>query len=187
MLEIRKKLSKEISRQIEVSNELLICTTAGELQFTHTNLFGAMKKVLAILNKGEHNGIRFISDLNRDNVNVAKMYTDAGVQLGHAKILPTMSFHVTDKHIATTIEKLTSGTNVQSLLISDDPTYLSHFKNIFEELWENGIDATDRIRDIEEGRETDEELANTKHYIKEVLEEVTSMKHRAKQQGYDIP
>jgi two-component system, OmpR family, sensor histidine kinase VicK len=93
----------------------------------------------------------------------------------------------TDKYIATTIEKLASGTDVQSLLISDDPTYLSHFKNIFEELWENGIDATDIIRDIEEGKETDVELINAKHYVNEILEEISSMKHRAKQQGYDMP
>jgi two-component system, OmpR family, sensor histidine kinase VicK len=29
--------------------------------------------------------------------------------------------------------------------------YVNHFKSIFEELWKNGIDALDRIRDIEEG------------------------------------
>jgi signal transduction histidine kinase len=40
---------------------------------------------------------------------------------------------------------------LKSLLTSDDPTYVNRFSAIFEELWRNGIDAVDRIRDIEEG------------------------------------
>jgi len=39
----------------------------------------------------------------------------------------------------------------KSLLTSDEPTYLNRFSAIFEELWRNGIEAVDRIRDIEEG------------------------------------
>ena len=40
---------------------------------------------------------------------------------------------------------------VESLLISNEPLYVKHFVSIFEELWKNGIDALDRIRNIEEG------------------------------------
>jgi hypothetical protein len=41
----------------------------------------------------------------------------------------------------------------QSFLISNDPLYTIHFNSVFEELWKNGIDAADRIRDIEVGAE----------------------------------
>jgi two-component system, OmpR family, sensor histidine kinase VicK len=34
--------------------------------------------------------------------------------------------------------------------ISNEPLYLRHFASIFEESWKNGIEADDRIRDIEE-------------------------------------
>ena len=51
--------------------------------------------------------------------------------------------------------------------------YLNHFRDIFKELWKNTIKATDRIKDIEEGRETDDELADTKYYLNEVLEEIS--------------
>jgi hypothetical protein len=34
-------------------------------------------------------------------------------------------------------------------LISNEPLYLRHFASIFEELWKNGIEADDRIRDEE--------------------------------------
>ena len=36
-------------------------------------------------------------------------------------------------------------------MISNEPLYIKHFASIFEELWRNGIDAPDRIRNIEEG------------------------------------
>jgi hypothetical protein len=62
-----------------------------------------------------------------------------------------MSFGVSDKEIATTIEKMEGGRVVQSLLISNEPAYVKHFTAVFEELWKTGIDAIDRVRDIEEG------------------------------------
>jgi two-component system, OmpR family, sensor histidine kinase VicK len=36
-------------------------------------------------------------------------------------------------------------------LTSNDPNYVKHFYSIFEDLWNDGIDAADRIKDIEEG------------------------------------
>jgi hypothetical protein len=38
-------------------------------------------------------------------------------------------------------------------VISNEPLYTTHFNSVFEELWKNGIDAEDRIRDIEVGAE----------------------------------
>jgi signal transduction histidine kinase len=62
-----------------------------------------------------------------------------------------MSFGVSDKEMSATIEKMEGGKKVQSLLISNEPFYIKHFTAIFEELWNNGIDAANRISDIEEG------------------------------------
>ena len=51
-----------------------------------------------------------------------------------------MSFGVSDKEIAATIEKMEGGRMVQSLLLSNETAYVNHFKSIFEELWDDGID-----------------------------------------------
>ena len=40
---------------------------------------------------------------------------------------------------------------MKSLLTSNEPAYIRHYNSIFEELWKNGVDAIDRIKDIEEG------------------------------------
>ena len=38
-----------------------------------------------------------------------------------------------------------------SFLFSNESLYITHFNSLFEELWENGIDAKVRIKAIEEG------------------------------------
>src|SRR5439155_4830121 len=101
--------------------------------------------------KGGHKGVRYVSTINMDNAKLARVFLDAGIQIRHVKNLPPMSFGVSDKEIAATIEKMEGGRMVQSLLLSNEPAYISHFRSIFEELWTNGIHAEDRIRDIEQG------------------------------------
>jgi len=79
---------------------------------------------------------------------------DAGIEIRHVKNLPPMSFGVSDKETAATIEKMQGGKKLESLLISNDPLYVTHFTSIFEEPWKGGIDAPDRIRSIEDGSDT---------------------------------
>ncbi len=105
--------------------------------------------------KGEHKGIRYITNIDNDNVELAKLYLDSGIQIKHVKNLPPMSFVVSDKEMAVTIEKMEGGRVINSLLSSNEPLYVKHFASIFEELWRNGIDAKSRIRDIEDGIETE--------------------------------
>lgn len=82
----------------------------------------------------------------------------------------------------TTLEKMEGGKVVQNALASNDVEYIKYFAAIFNELWDSGIDAIERIRDIEQGRETDDELADAKQYLNQVLEEVSKMKNKAEQQ-----
>ena len=72
----------------------------------------------------------------------------------HVKNLPPMSFGVSDKEIAPTIEKMEGGKMVQNLLVSNEPAYVNHFHFIFEDLWARGIDAEERIGDIDGGIES---------------------------------
>ena len=148
------RIIKEIIQINERSNEMYICATAGGIQFTYNYLFEVTNKLLEKYKRGEHKGIKYISTINKHNKNLAKILIHAGVQLRHVKNLPPMSFGISDKQMAATIEKMEYGKKVQSLLISNEPVYVKHFTSIFEELWNDGIDATVRIRDIEEGIES---------------------------------
>jgi hypothetical protein len=87
-----------------------------------------------------------------------------------------MSFIFTDKEVMTTIVKLEGA---RSFLMSNGPEYVEHFSTIFEELWEKGIDAKDRIEALKQGEEIDDELFDAKRYLNEVLQVVGSMENRA--------
>jgi signal transduction histidine kinase len=150
LIEDAQEIVKEISRLTASSTELCTCLTAGGMQYSYNHFFDIKKKLLDKQKKGEHKGIRYISNIDKHNVNLAKILLNAGIEIRYLKNLPPMSFGVSDKEIAATIEKMEGGKNVQSLLVSNEPAYVNHFYHIFEELWKNGIDAKDRIRDIEE-------------------------------------
>jgi two-component system sensor histidine kinase VicK len=148
------EIVKEISRLTASSNELATCLTSGGMQYSHKYFFELKKKLLEKQKKGEHKGIRYVTNIDNENaIDIAKIYLDYGIKVKHVKNLPPMSFGVSDREIAVTIEKMEGGRVAQSLLISNEPLYLKHFSSIFEELWRNGTDCADRIRELEQGIE----------------------------------
>ena len=177
-----EEIIQEIGRLASDSNELATCLTAGGILYSHYYFFNIKKKLLNKQRKGEHKGIRYVTSIEKENLEIVKLYLDNGIQIKHFKTLPPMSFGVSDREIAATIEKMEGGSVVQSLLISNEPAYVKHFNAVFEELWKTGIDAIDRVRDIEEGVDlTDIEIiANPRegirrawHIIKSAREEVS--------------
>jgi two-component system sensor histidine kinase VicK len=134
--------------------------------------------------KGDHKGVRYITNIDQDNVKFAKEFLDVGMRIRHVKNLPPMSFAVSDKEMAATIEKMDGGSMIQSLLLSNEPAYINHFHSIFEELWAKGIEAEDRIKDIDEGTDvTDIEIIQNPReglerawdYLKKSEQEVLSI------------
>jgi Histidine kinase-, DNA gyrase B-, and HSP90-like ATPase len=159
VIEDPDEVVKAIGRQIANSNELFACLTSGGMEYSYNHFFEIRKKLLEKQKKGEHKGFRYISNVTQDNVNLVKVFLDAGIPVRHIKNLPPMSFGVSDKEIAATIEKMEGGKMVQSLLLSNEPAYIDHFYSIFEDLWAKGIDAEDRIKEIHEGMDlTDIEI-----------------------------
>jgi signal transduction histidine kinase len=65
--------------------------------------------------------------------------------------MPPMNFGVSDVQMAATIDKMECGKISRSFLISTEPLYIDHFSSLFDEIWKNGIDASVRIKAIEEG------------------------------------
>ena len=146
---------RQISRYSAGSNELSTCLSSGGLHYSHKYFFEIKKKLLNRQKKGEHKGIRYITNIDSSNVEIAKLYLAAGIKIKHVKNLPPMSFGVSDKEMGVTIERMEGGQIINSLLVSNEPIYVKHFASIFEELWRNGIEAKSRIQDIENGVETE--------------------------------
>jgi two-component system, OmpR family, sensor histidine kinase VicK len=158
IIENPDEVIKEIGRLTASSNKLDTCLTSGGLQYSHNYFFDVKKKLLDKQKRGEHKGIRYITNIDNGNLYISKLYLEHGIQIRHIKNLPPMSFDVSDKEIAVTIEKMEGGRRIQSLLISNEPLYVRHFTSLFQEIWRNGIDARHRIKQVKEGVESDIEI-----------------------------
>ena len=158
IIENPDEVIKEIGRLTASSNKLDICLTSGGLQYSHNYFFDLKKKLLDKQRRGEHKGIRYITNIDNGNLHISKLYLEHGIRIRHMKNLPPMSFGVSDKEIAVTIEKMEGGRRVQSLLISNEPLYVRHFTSLFEEIWRNGIDGQHRIKQVKERVESDIEV-----------------------------
>jgi len=145
------EIVKQLSRITAESSELTTCLTPGGMQYSHDYFFDIKKNLMAKQKRREHKGIRYVTTVNEENLGVVKAYLNSGMQVRHVRNLPPMSFGVSDKEMAATIEKMERGKRIQSLLISNEPLYMRHFASIFEELWINGIDADAIIEDVEGG------------------------------------
>ena len=151
VLENPDEIFKQIIHLGETSTELSIVSSIGGMQLIYNNFFDIYKRILDKYRNGEGNGIRWICSINEESIDLIKIFLNLGMKLRHVKSLTPMNFAIGDKELNATVENMEGGKMVRSLLTSNEPIYVKHFSSIFEELWNNGIDADDRIRDIEEG------------------------------------
>jgi signal transduction histidine kinase len=150
--EIVKK-GKEV---LDTSVDFSACLRASGLQLVRNNYFDTVEKIMEKIRDGDHDGIRIVTAINRENVELVGAFLKIGVQIRHVKNLPPIDFSVSDKEILATIQKSDYGEMGQNLLSSNETAYIDHFSSVFDELWKNGIEAQSRINAIEEGVDSED-------------------------------
>jgi signal transduction histidine kinase len=146
------EISEKIEHFLENSNEVLSCSGSGGLRLGYDKFLDLGKEIMARSRRGEHKGIKLLTaPLNKDTVELVKVLMDSGIEVREIKNMPPMSFSITDKEVHATIDKMESRELAQSVLVSNEPVYVNHFRSIFEELWKDGIDPKTRLSSIEEG------------------------------------
>jgi two-component system, OmpR family, sensor histidine kinase VicK len=156
ILEDQEEIINEIRRFNNRSTKLSICSVFGGMQMSYKYLFDTFLDIVEKYKKGEGEGMRWIINIDNDNLDLVKVFLKAGIQIRHVKNMPPMNFGVSDVQMAATIEKMDYGRINQSFLISTEPFYIAHFNSLFDEIWKNGIDAKVRIKAIEEGVDSEE-------------------------------
>ena len=158
LLEKQDEIIKEINRLNNSADRLSICSAFGGMQMSYKYFFDSYKRIVErnkridnIGGGGNDDGLRWIINIDKDNLELAKIFLESGIQIRHIKNMPPMNFGVSEKEVALTIEKMEG----DSALISNEPLYVSHFNSLFEELWKNSVDAKDRIKAIEDGVDTE--------------------------------
>ena len=155
VLENKEQIFNHMESVIGNASERSVCSSIGAMQLVYNNFFDEYKKIIdKYRREGKGKGIRWITSIiDKDSIDLVKIFLNAGIQVRHVKSLTPMNFAVDNKHFYATIEKMEEGKIIESLLASNEPAYVKHFNCIFGELWSKGIDAKDRIADIEKGIE----------------------------------
>jgi len=163
VLENQEEIFNHIRVAIKRSTERFVCSSIGGMQLVYNNFFDLYKDIINKQKKEgtENNGIKWLTHINDDknSIEIVLKFLDAGIQVRHIKNLPPMNFSADSKSIQATIEQMDKGKFMNNLLISNEPAYVNHFILFFQDLWDNqGVDAKERIRNIEEGLDYDTEI-----------------------------
>jgi hypothetical protein len=168
VIEDKEKILNHLRSILGKATERSVCSSIGAIQLVYKNFLDEYKKIIdkqrSVIGGGEGKGeagigeqqtrgIRWVTSIDKDSVDLVKAFLNEGIRVRHVKDLPPMSFAVDSKHFYATIEKMQGGKVMESLLTSNEPAYVQHFNSIFEGLWNKGTDAKDRIADIENGIE----------------------------------
>ena len=160
VLENKDEIVHHMKSVLQNATERSVVSLVGGMQLVYNNYFEEYKRIVADKQRtttaaGEKGsvskGIRWITSIEKDSVELVKVFLNAGVQIRHLKNVTFMNFAVDDRYFYATIDKMENGTHINNLLTSNEPAYIKHYNFVFEDLWKNGIDALDRIRDIEAG------------------------------------
>jgi signal transduction histidine kinase len=130
-----------------------ICSSSNGLLYAYTHSLDVIEEILNRHLHHRHAGIRWITkvdDIDQDSklFEAIGTFTKLGMQIRHVKNIPPMSFGVSDKEMYITIEDM-HNESISSAIFSNEPPFVEEFANIMTELWNIGIDAKDRIEQIE--------------------------------------
>ncbi|MGA9150034.1 MAG: HAMP domain-containing sensor histidine kinase [Candidatus Nitrosopolaris sp.] len=180
VLENPEEILNHMRHVLENASKRLICSSSGGMHLVYNSFFDQYKKILDKHRKGTGEGIRWLTTIDKENKDLVEVFMNAGVQVRHVGILPPINFAVDNTHFYATIDKMEAGKIMQSLLTSNEPTYVNYYSSLFEGLWNNAIDAETRIRDIEKGIDSANlELIQNSH---EALERAWSLVRTAKEE-----
>ena len=140
------------------SKQYSICSVSDGLLYAHSYSFDAFKEILDLYRGGKHAGIRWVTKIEdiEDSrlLEVIKTFMQLGMQIRHVTTIPPMSFGVLEKEMGVTVENMRGGSLNASAIFSSEPAIVEQFAAIFEELWNRGINAKERIEEIESQTKT---------------------------------
>jgi two-component system, OmpR family, sensor histidine kinase VicK len=149
-LEKPEEVTKELKHRIDAirSGEWSICSTFYGLQRIYDDFYMQKSDPDSCT---KINGTKWVGSIDKDNVGLVRILLGLGMKIKHTKNMSPMNFAVSPKEMFATIDEMKCDQMAKSLLTSNEPLYVKHFNFIFEELWKNGVNVEDRIRQIEEG------------------------------------
>ena len=99
ILEGQDQIVNEIRHLNNSSTRLSVCSAFGGMQMSYKYLFDSYMNIVDKHQKGEGKGMRWIINIDKENLNLVKVFLKAGIQIRHVKNMPPMNFGVSDKEM----------------------------------------------------------------------------------------
>jgi signal transduction histidine kinase len=189
--EIVKKEKDIVSSSVE----LAACLNYSGIRLAYNTNFEEYKKImLQKYSKGEHKGIRIVTQINKESAEIIEKFLKIGIQVKHVDNLPPIDFMVSDREIVAKVHKVEQniansniknigGENwdIRNLLVSNEQAYIDYFLFTFSELWSNGTSATERLECIQQGLEPGflEVINDGKKATRNIMDLARSIKEEA--------
>ena len=155
---------------IETSDHLSVCSDLDYLKMIETFASDSIRKILEKSQNDEHKGVRWIGTINKEHIALVQQFLALGMEIKHLRYTP-LNFSVTNKEFNFTVSNTAADDSISpNVLISNELPYIKQFNSLFEELWSQGVNAADRILEIEKGIEPDIfEVINEKNKVAALL------------------
>jgi signal transduction histidine kinase len=155
VLDDQKDIDSKMKSLSKNSQEIMGCSDTGLLKMIHDSFFSVYQEIMDKYEHGNQNGIRWITDImSKQDVEIVKLFMDIGVKIRSIHSLPPLNFLVTDKVFLSNAERIDHNEgrkSIKNMFVTNDILYINQYKTVFEQLWENSIDAMDIIEDIDRG------------------------------------
>lgn len=150
-----KDIYKTFGNLVEISDEVLICSDIGMLRLANESFFNIYQKIMDKYEDKHHEGIRWLVSVNgKEDVELLKLFMDIGIKIKSIKSLPIINYVFTNKTFLSSIhnnDRSSHDNTISRILVSNDLSYINHYKSIFDELLRNGTNVRDILEDIELG------------------------------------
>jgi signal transduction histidine kinase len=159
LIEDPNEIFAESKKAIKEAAWFSACITVDAMKLMRNYYDNEVQTAACGIRKNSNNGpdnnkgFRWITDFGKEDVDTVQHFLNLGVEVRQVRNIIPMTFAVTDKEFIATVQEVKEHGSVHTALATNDPDYITHYNVLFDELWNKGCDAVDRIRDIEEGRE----------------------------------
>ncbi len=172
-------IETEFGRVVRNSSEINVCTSIDDLRFNKNYLIKSITNALPNERINTHKRIRILVEITRDNLEMVKELLDLGIHIRHIKDMSSIDYTVTNSDLIIAVKRTEKNDPSNSIMYSNDPSYLDHFTNVFEELWKSSKDPERVIKSLEEETELSfiETIDDPEESVKLVRSLISSAKY----------
>lgn len=133
------------------ASELNFCSSIEDLQNSKDYLINTMINLFNEKKLSSLKQTRILVPINQSNLRTIKNLIELGIDVKHSNDILSINYAVTNLDLAILIKGTGTGYSIQndSILHSNDPSYIDHFSKVFDEMWKNGKDPERIIQSLE--------------------------------------